>query len=257
MSAVLDHEADAPTGFVPRAHEVAEQDRAVAGFRAMECERKLWRLFTVAGGWVFGVCMTVMAGGAVALLVHRPAPHDRLIAVPLGNETPYQPPVLVEDLPRSRSDILLRHSLREFIKANESYSWEGDRHNYNLVSAMSDPALRAKFQAIRNDKKNPENPAVIYGTGPGAGKADVIAMKINIDEASPNAPTAQIVVRITTPGKPDRTVSKTASMTWAPPPAGGWETDQDPIPLEIQQQYDPMGITIGHYTSYPDLRTAQ
>jgi len=249
----IDRDGEVPTGFVPRSQEVSDNAKVINEIRQMERERKLRRLVTVAGGWVFGGCMTVVAASAVALMVHRPVPHDRLIATFNRADGAYEAPVMVEDLPKARSDILLKYSLIQYINAMESYSWEASNRNYNLVSAMSDKPLQTQFQAIRNDKKNPENPFVIYGNGPGAMKVDVIATKINLDDQSPNAPTAQIKLMITTPGRPDRTLIKTASIIWAPPPAGGWETDKDPIPPEIQQQFDPMGITITHYKSVVDL----
>lgn len=255
--ALIHDQPDEPTGFVPRPHEIAERDEAITGIRKMERERKLRRLVTVGGGWIFGACMTVVAGAAVAIAVHRPVPRDHFSTGFIRADGVYERPLLNEDLPKDRSDILLKYSLIQYVTCWEAYSWQAAPRCYAIVSAMSEPPLRDRFQTARNDKKNPENPVAIYGDGPGSAKADVIAVRVNLDDRAPNAPTVSFVLRITTPGRPDRTIRKTATIAWSPPPAGGWATDQDPIPYDIQENYDPMGITIGHYVSTDDLGAVQ
>ncbi len=114
---------------------------------------------------------------------------------------------------------------------------------------MSAPAERDRYQTVMLDKRNSENPAILYGEGLNAATADVTAIQVRADPATPNAVDAMFVLKITAPGQAPRIIRKTARMTWMPA--------EDHIPPEIQQVYDPFGIAFTHYSSSPDPEAAR
>lgn len=228
---------------------LAEVTRAVAAARGMERERRIRRLLTVSGGWVVAGIMGAVAVASLAVMATRPVPRDLVYVAVLHDDGTYDAPVVREDLPQSRRDVLFRHAVIQYVYARENYSWEGVNASYRRASAMSTPAERDRYQTVMRDSRNPENPAVLYGDGLNAGIADVVAIQVKADPASPNAVDAVFMVKITAPNQAPRTIRKTARMTWM--------RAEDRIPLEIQQQIDPAGIAFSHYTSTFDPDAAR
>ena len=238
-----------PDGYSVKGEALTEVTRAVAAARGLERERRIRRLLTVSGGWVVAGIMGGIAVACLAVMAPRPVPRDLVYVAVLHDDGTYDAPVVREDLPQSRRDLLFRHTVIQYVYARENYSWEGVNANYRRASAMSAPAERDRYQAIMRDGRNPENPAMLYGDGLNAGIADVVAIQVKADPAAPNAVDAVFMVKITAPNQAPRTIRKTARMTWMPA--------EDRIPLEIQQQLDPAGIAFSHYTSTPDPDAAR
>lgn len=234
----------ATPGLALRGEALREVTNAVAAARAFERERRLRRMVNVGGGWAVAAMITVVAAACLGVMWNRPVPQDRYYMAVLHDDGTYDAPTVREDLPRSRREMLFKHTVIQYVRGRENYSWEAVNANYRLVSAMSAPAERDRYQAFMLDRRNPENPGVIYGEGAGAGTADVTAIQVHADPASPNAVDAVFMLKITAPNQPPRTIRKTARMTWMPA--------EDRIPAEIQQTYDPMGIAFTHYSSTPD-----
>jgi len=243
------NDATVPPGYVPRGAQLTEITRAISSARGLERERRLRRLVTVGGGWAVAAFMTVVAGACLGVMWVRPVPRDLLYVAMMHGDGTYDAPQLREDLPRSQRDMLFRHSVIQYVFARENYSWEGVNANYQRASAMSAPAERDRYQTAMLDKRNPENPAVIYGEGMNAAAVDVTAIQVRADPATPNAVDAMFVLRITAPNQAPRIIRKTARMTWMPA--------EDHIPPEIQQVYDPLGIAFTHYSSSPDPEAAR
>jgi type IV secretory pathway component VirB8 len=243
------NDATVPPGYVPRGEELTEITRAISSARGLERERRIRRLVTVGGGWAVAAFMTVVAGACLGVMWVRPVPRDLLYVAMMHGDGTYDAPQLREDLPRSQRDMLFRHSVIQYVFARENYSWEGVNANYQRASAMSAPAERDRYQTAMLDKRNPENPAVIYGEGMNAAAVDVTAIQVRADPATPNAVDAMFVLRITAPNQAPRIIRKTARMTWMPA--------EDHIPPEIQQVYDPLGIAFTHYSSSPDPEAAR
>lgn len=245
-STQVDAEGDAPAfppapdPFVPRGDEKAALAAVLAETRKAARRARLRHLVAVGGGWFMAGVMGCVAASALALVWHRPAPKDRL-AVAFVTDGVYEAPVLREDLPKSRREVLLRHSALQYLYGRENYSWESVQANYNRVSAMSAPAEQARYQKTMTDPKDPQNPANRYGSGIGAGTAVVTRALIQEDRATPNALVAVFYVRERLPNQPPREVRKIARMSWM--------DAQDKIPLAIQQQFDPAGIAFTHYDS--------
>jgi len=238
-----------PADYSLKGEALAEVTRAVAAARGLERERRIRRLLTVSGGWVVAGVMGAIAAASLAVMATRPVPRDLVYVAVLHDDGTYDAPVVREDLPQSRRDLLFRHAVIQYVYARENYSWEGVNANYRRASALSAPAERDRYQAVMRDARNPENPAVLYGDGLNAGIADVVAIQVKADPASPNAVDAVFLLKITAPNQTPRTIRKTARMTWMPA--------EDRIPLEIQQQIDPAGIAFSHYTSTPDPDAAR
>ena len=205
-----------PPGYVPRGERLAEITRAISSARGLERERRIRRLVTIGGGWAVAAFMTVVAAACLGVMWTHPAPRDRYYVAMMHDDGTYDTPQLREDLPRSQRDMLFRHSVIQYVFARENYSWEGVNANYRRVSAMSAPAERDRYQTAMLDKRNPENPAVIYGEGLNAATADVTAIQVRTDPATPNAVDAMFVLKITAPNQASRTIRKTARMTWMP-----------------------------------------
>ena len=237
-------ESVAPSGYVPRGPELAELRRATAASYSLERERRIRRLVTIGGGWVVAGLMTSVAIACLAVMWERPVPRDRFYIAILHDDGTYDAPLVREDLPRRQRDILFRNTVIQYVFARENYSWEGVNANYVRASAMSAPAERDRYQAVMLDKRNAENPAVIYGDGMNASIADVTAIQVRPDPASPNAVDAMFVMKITALNQAPQIVRKTARMTWMPA--------EDRIPATIQQLYDPAGIAFTHYSSTVD-----
>ena len=239
----------APPGFALRGEALKEVTRAVAAARGLERERRVRRAVSIGGGWVVAAMMSAVAAASLGVMWNRPAPQDRFYMAVLHDDGTYDAPQVREDLPQSRRDMLFRHTVTQYVLGRENYSWEGVNANYRRVSAMSVPAERDRYQAVMLDRRNPENPAVLYGDGLSAAVADVTAIQVKADPASPNAVDAVFMLKITAPNQAPRTIRKTARMTWMPA--------EDRIPPEIQQTYDPMGIAFTHYSSTPDPDAAR
>ncbi len=216
---------------------------------SLDRERRIRRLVTVGGGWVMAVLMGGVAAAALGVMWVRPVPRDRVYVAILHDDGSYDAPVAREDLPASRREVLFRYSVVQYVKARENYSWEGVNGNYRRVSAMSTPAERDRYQATMLDRRNPENPAVLYGDGLNAAIADITAIQVRTDPASPNAVDAVFLVKITAANQAPRTIRKTARLTWLPA--------EDRIPPEVQQEFDPLAIAFSHYSSTPDPGAAQ
>jgi type IV secretory pathway component VirB8 len=135
------------------------------------------------------------------------------------------------------------------VRARENYSWEGVNATYVRASAMSAPAERDRYQAVMLDRRNPENPAAVYGEGANAAIADVGAIQVRVDPAARYAVDAMFVVKVTAPNQAPQTIRKTARLTWM--------TAEDRIPPEIQQLYDPAGVAFTHYATTPDPEAAR
>ena len=233
-----------PPGYVPRGNEQAELSRAFAAARGLERERRIRRLVTIGGGWAVAAFMTLVAAACLGVMWVRPVPRDLLYVAMMHDDGTYDAPRLREDLPRSQRETLFRHTVIQYVFARENYSWEGVNAHYLRASAMSAPAERDRYQAVMLDKRNPDNPAVIYGEGLNAAVADVTAVRVRADPSAPNAVDAMFVLKVTAPNQAPRTIRKTARMTWMPA--------EDRIPPAIQQVYDPAGIAFTHYASTPD-----
>ena len=255
MSAALDvpaappsvephHGSTAPSGFVPRGAAVQQLHADIKATRRIERDRRLRHLVTVGGGWFMAGVMGLVATGALALVWNRPAPKDRLAIAFARDDGSYEPPTLREDLPATRRDVLFRYTVIQHVYARENYTWEGVNANYRQVSATTTPEERARYQAIMLDPKNKENPAVRFGTGPGATTANVEAIKVVSDRSAPNAVAAQFILRVRPPHGPPRDERHTARMTWM--------DAADKIPLAVQQQHAPAGIAFSHYESIID-----
>ena len=239
----------APPGFALRGEALQEVTRAVAAARGLERERRVRRAISIGGGWAVAGLMSLVAAASLGVMWNRPVPQDRFYMAVLHDDGTYDAPTVREDLPPSRRDMLFRHTVIQYVLARENYSWEGVNGNYRRVSAMSAPAERDRYQAVMLDRRNAENPAVLYGEGLSASIADVTAIQVKADPASPNAVDAVFWVKVTAPNQAPRSIRKTARMTWIPA--------DDRIPPEIQQTYDPMGIAFTHYSSTPDPDAAR
>jgi type IV secretory pathway component VirB8 len=231
-------------GYVPRGEKLTEMTRAIAAARGLERERRIRRLVTIGGGWAVAGMMSLIAAACLGVMWVRPVPQDRYYVAMMHDDGSYDAPRLREDLPRSQRDTLFRHTVVQYVFARENYSWEAVNANYQRASAMSAPAERDRYQTAMLDKRNPENPAVIYGEGLNAAAVDVTAIQVRADPATPNAVDAMFVLKVTLPNQAPRTIRKTARMTWMPA--------EDRIPPEIQQIYDPLGIAFTHYSSTLD-----
>jgi type IV secretory pathway component VirB8 len=238
-----------PPGFVPRGEERDGIARALAGVRALEREGRMRRLVTILMGWGVAAFMTIVATACLAVLWARPAPQDRYYVAMIHDDDSYDAPRLREDLPASQRELLFRHTVIEYVRAREDYSWEGVNASYVRASAMSAPEERDRYQAVMLDKRNPENPAVVYGEGANASMADVTAIQVRADPAARYAVDAMFLVKVTAPNQAPQTIRKTARMTWMPA--------ADRIPPEIQQLYDPAGVAFTHYSSSPDPEAAR
>lgn len=238
-----------PPGFVPRGEALEETRRALADTREWERNRRISRLIGVGGGWAVAAMMSAVAAASLGVMWVRPVPQDRFYVSILHDDGTYDAPVVRDDLPKSRHDMLFKHTVIQYVLARENYSWEGVNANYRRASAMSAPAERDRYQALMLDKRNPENPAVLYGDGLNAAIADVTAIQVKADPASPNAVDAVFMLKITAPNQPPRVIRKTARMTWM--------GAEGVIPADVQQAYDPMGLAFTHYTSTPDPDTTR
>lgn len=238
-----------PADYSLKSDALGEVTRAVAAARGLERERRIRRLLTVGGGWAVAGVFGAIAAASLAVMATRPMPRDLVYVAVLHDDGTYDAPVVREDLPQSRRDLLFRHAVIQYVYARENYSWEGVNASYRRASAMSAPAERDRYQTVMRDARNPENPAVLYGDGLNAGIADVVAIQVKADPAAPNAVDAVFLLKITAPNQTPRTIRKTARMTWMPA--------EDRIPLDIQQQIDPAGIAFSHYTSTPDPDAAR
>jgi len=238
-----------PADFGVQSDAMAQVVQAVAATRGLERERRVRRLVTVSGGWVFGGLMTAVAVTCLAVMVVRPVPRDLVYVAVLHDDGTYDAPIVREDLPQSRRDILFRHTVIQYVYARENYSWEGVNANYRRASAMSTPAERDRYQTVMRNPRNPDNPAVLYGDGLNAGIADVVAIQVKADPATPNAVDAVFLLKISAPNQAARTIRKTARMTWMPA--------DDRIPIDMQQQFDPAGIAFSNYVSTPDPDAAR
>ena len=195
-----------------------------------------------AGIWSAAGMMTCVAAGSLAILWHRPVPQDRFYVSVLHDDGTYNPPMPREDLAPSQRDMLFRYTVIQYVLARENYAYESVNANYRRASILSAPAERERYQSVMLDKRNPENPVVMYGDGINAKIADVQGnIRIRIDPATPNAVDALFLVKVTAPNQRERLVPKTARMTWMPA--------ADQIPAETQQMYDPLGIAFTHYSS--------
>ena len=238
-----------PAGFGVKNEALAHVMQAVAATRELERERRIRRLVTVSGGWIAAGIMGAVAVTCLGVMVVRPVPRDLVYVAMLHDDGTYDAPVVREDLPQSRRDMLFRHTVIQYVQARENYSWEGVNANYRRASAMSTPAERDRYQTVMRSPHNPENPAVLYGDGLNAGIADVVAIQVKVDPAAPNAVDAVFLLKVSAPNQAPRTVRKTARMTWMPA--------DDRIPLEVQQQFDPAGIAFSNYVSTPDPDAAR
>lgn len=243
MSAAL------PADFGVQSDAMAQVVQAVAATRGLERERRIRRLVTVSGGWIAAAVMGAVAVTCLGVMVVRPVPRDLVYVAVLHDDGTYDAPIVREDLPQSRRDVLFRHTVIQYVYARENYSWEGVNANYRRASAMSTPAERDRYQTVMRNARNPENPAVLYGDGLNAGIADVVAIQVKADPASPNAVDAVFWLKISAPNQAPRTIRKTARMTWMPA--------EDRIPIEVQQQFDPAGIAFSNYVSTPDPDAAR
>lgn len=236
-------------GFALRGEALEEASRVMAAAASLDRERRVRRLVTVGGGWAMAALMGSVAAAALGVLWVRPVPRDRVYVAILHDDGTYDAPVAREDLPASRREMLFRYSVVQYVKARENYSWEGVNANYRRASAMSAPGERDRYQAVMLDRRNPENPAVLYGDGLNAAISDVTAIQVRNDPASPNAVDAVFLVKITAPNQAPRVIRKTARMTWMPA--------EDRIPPEVQQEFDPLAIAFSHYSSTQDPGAAQ
>lgn len=222
-------------------NEVAREIEAV---RALERASQIRRIVTHFMGWAVALFMTIVAACCLLVMWSRPTPQDRLVVALIHDDDSYEAPRPVEDLTRSERDILFRHTVIEYVRFREDYSWESVNANYKRVSVMSTPEERDRYQTVMRDGKNPDNPAVAYGTGTGASKADVTAIEVYTDPNSPNAVDARFVVTVEVPNQPPMTIRKFARMTWM--------LASDRISSGVMQLYDPAGIAFSHYRSLPD-----
>lgn len=233
--------AVAEPGFALRGEALAEARRVHLVVDGLVRERRLRRLVTVGGGWAVAGMMTAVAAACLSVMWVRPTVQDRVYVSIVHDDGTFDAPVLRDDLSRSLRDSVFRHTVIDYVRGREGYVWESVNGAYHRVSAMSSPAEMARYQAVMLDRKNPENPAALYGDGLNASVVEVVAIQVRPDPDAPNTVAASFVIKITSPNQPPRTLRKSASMTWMPA--------ADLIPVDIQQAYDPLGIAFTHYTS--------
>lgn len=233
-----------PAGFAPRGEAMQRAQRAMAHADGMERERRIRRFVTIGGGWAVAAMMTAVAGGCLAVMWVRPVPQDRPFVITLRDDGTYSPAVVRDDLGASQKALLFRHTVEQYVKARENYTWEAVNGLYMQSSAMSSPAERALYQKIMLDPKNPENPGVLYGDGINAASATVTSIIVRPDSNAPYSVAASFVLKVQVPNLPARYFRKTATMAWM--------DARDTIPPAVQQQWDPAGIAFSHYASNID-----
>ena len=221
--------------------------RHIAATRGLEHERRIWRLFSVAGGWCVAGLMTCVAVASLTIVLNRPMPRDVLHVALVHDDGSYDPPRARDDLSFGQRARLFNYTVVQYVQARENYSYEGINANFQRASAMSAPEEAARYKKTILDKKSPDNPALLYGDGLNAGTANVTSIQLRPDPASPNAIDAAFVLEVTLPNQPKRSLRKTARLAWM--------DASDRIPIAVQQQYDPAGIAFLSYASTidPDL----
>ena len=249
MSDLLDPKQDEAAHLAKRNEAVRQMNEAMAAARSFERERRTRRAVTIGGGWIVAAMFAGIAIASLGVMWNRPVPRDRFLVSILHDDGSYDAPIIREDLPVSRREMLFRHSVIQYVLARENYTYQGVNANYRLVSAMSTPKERDRYQAVMTDARNPANPAVMYGDGPNSATVDVTGIQVHADPASAYAVDAVLLVKIIAPNKPERTIRKTARMTWV--------SAEAEIPADIQQRYDPAGIAFDAYLSTPDPDTAR
>ena len=109
--------------------DMAEVTRAIAAARGLERERRIRRLVTIGGGWAVAGMMAAVAAGCLGVIWVRPVPRDRIYVAVLHADGTYDAPQARDDLPRSRRDMLFRHTVIQYVFARENYSWESVNAN--------------------------------------------------------------------------------------------------------------------------------
>jgi hypothetical protein len=235
--------ATVPSGFVPRGEELEALRAHIRETHREERRRRIGELVKIVGGWVVAGFMTVVAAGCLVAMIRRPAPQDRVyVAFVYGEHAEGIPR---EDLPANRREIVLRNTLRAYLRARVEYVWQTQNQAYALVSALSTPEVRQAYQDAVWDDKAPGHPHQVYGNSPQAGSAVVTQATIRRDPRAPYSATAVFILHRELPNRPAQDVRMNAVLAWGDAGPGD-------IPIDVQEQHDPLNIQITAFEAYPD-----
>jgi hypothetical protein len=232
-----------PNELVPRGSDLEAVRAEIRETHRDERRRRISWMVGTAGGWLVAGLMTVVATGCLAAIIRRPVPQDRMhIAFVYGEHAEATP---VEDLSETRREVVLRNTLKGYLRARMEYVWQLQKRNYAIVSAMSSRDIRQQYQEAVWNEKTPGHPHVVYGNTPEAGTALIEQVTIRRDKRSPYSATAAFLLHQVIPNRPVQDVRMTATFAWGDAGPGD-------VPIDIQEEYDPLNLVITGFDAWPD-----
>ena len=210
----------------------ARHDRATLAFQERELRRNQW------GGrllWGYAAGMTAVVG-LLSVALAGAVPNIRLQPVFLFN----QPDGTVDavsnasSLPATITEAQERAWLWQYVRLRESYVYPDAHDNYDIVSAMSAPDVRDRFQAWYNDKM----PGAL-GPTKTMGKNGVIRAVFRDSEVNGDAFTVRFCRYTSLEGQPPMAQSMIARLRFQ---------RTNTITLLDRVQYNPNALIV---TSYP------
>lgn len=228
---------------LPRGEEAKALRAHTAGVRAFARARRVLWVTTTVLPCAFAVGMGILGVGAEIALYKRPVAKDRvLISFMSAEGMTFTSVREKEDLTPNVRENVLKATLIHFVQAWSNYTWEHAQVDYDDVVDLSVPALRDRAKLRMTTKGAPDSPLVLYGVGPGAGKAQVTHIRVVLDKRAPYSADALYQIAIAMPGQPVRYESRMARLTWEDAP--------DQINPLVQQRIDPLGIAMTSISEY-------
>lgn len=233
-----------PEVLLPRGERAKEMEATLRAMRYRVAVARLWHAALLIAPWL----LCVVLAGILAVVLHaqitRPAPAPEVhIAIVGQNGRPeYAGPR--ENLPDDRRAIVAANSFEWQLFWREEYIWEEQQRNFDAVRATAAPDARRDYEHQITDKTHPRNPGRIYGAGPDAAKARVVAHVVQYDKATPYAVSYTYVLAVQAKGQPECRIRKVARATFV--------DAREQMPAVIQARYSPSGYAFTSFVADAD-----
>lgn len=234
-----------PEVLLPRGDRAKDMEATLRGMRYRIAVARLGHAALLIAPWL----LCALLGGILAAVLHAqitrpaPAPEVHIAIVTQGGRPEYVG--LRENLSDDRKALTAENTFTWQLFWREEYIWEEQQKNFDAVRATAAPDARREYEAQIHDRAHAKNPARIYGAGPDAAKARIVAHLVQYDPATPYAVSYTYVLAVQPPkGQAECRFRKTAKATFV--------DAREQMPRAIQARYSPSGYAFTSFIADPD-----
>ena len=233
-----------PEVLLPRGERAKDMEARLRGMRYRVAVARFGHAALLVAPWLLCVVLAGILAAVLHAQITRPAPAPEVHIAVVGQNGRPEYAGLRENLPDDRRAIVAANSFEWQLFWREEYIWEEQQRNFDAVRATAAPDARRDYERRITDKADPRNPARIYGAGPDAAKARVVAHVVQHDKATPYAVAYTYVLAVQIKGQAECRIRKVARATFV--------DAREQMPAAVQARYSPSGYAFTSFVADAD-----